>query len=142
MLDLEKILNFGPNTVVSAVISKVVQPADTAANYTEVLSQFMATPAWVDMAIRAAMDAVDNRLPFGYMTVGTRIEVTHEAPTCLGMKVSVKATLAEIAGNRLIFEIEAWDDIGEIGRGVYERHVVSQAALLQKASERWQQLAR
>jgi fluoroacetyl-CoA thioesterase len=143
MLDLEKILDFGPKTIISSVISKVVQPADTAANYNEVLSQFMATPAWVDMAIRAAMDAVDKRLPYGYMTVGTHIEVTHEAPTCVGMKVNVKATLAEITnGNRLIFEIEAWDDLGEIGKGTYERHVVSQAALLQKAGERWEQLAK
>lgn len=142
MLDLEKTLNFGPNSIISSVISKIVQPADTAANYNEVLCQFMATPAWVDMAIRAAMDAVDKSLPYGYMTVGTRLEVTHDAPTCVGMKVSVKATVKEIIGNRLVFEIDAWDDIGEIGHGFYERSVVSQEALLKKAGERWEQLAK
>lgn len=137
MLDMTKILIPGQNSL----IRKVVQRSDTAASYSQDLNEFMATPAWVDMAIRAAIDAVDKHLPEGYITVGTYIEITHEAPTCLGMTVTVQATLREING-RLIFDIKAWDEIGEIGRGIHERHVVDREALIKKAKERWQYMAK
>jgi predicted thioesterase len=137
MLDLTQILVPGLNSLVR----KVIQRSDTAANYSEALNEFMASPAWIDMAIRAAIDAVDKHLPEGYITVGTYIEMTHEAPTCLGMTVTVQATLKEI-NHHLIFEIKAWDEIGEIGRGIHERHVVDREALLKKAKERWRYMAR
>lgn len=135
MLDLRKYLIPGQN----ALVRRVIQPADTAGNYTEALTEFMATPAWVDMAIRAAVDAVDKHLPTGYITVGTRVDLTHEAPTRLGMTVTVGASLREIAQDkRLIFEIRAWDEIGEIGKGILERNVVNLEALHKKAMDRWQ----
>lgn len=137
MLDLTKILVPGLNSLVR----KVVQRSDTAASYSQDLNEFMATPAWVDMAMRAAIDAVDKHLPEGYITVGTYIEITHEAPTCLGMTVTVQATLREVNG-RLIFDIKAWDEIGEIGKGVHERHVVDRESLIKKAKERWQYMAK
>ena len=135
MIDLQKVLVPGQNSLVR----KVIQRSDTAANYCETLNEFMATPAWVDMAIRASMEAVDKHLPEGFMTVGIRIEAEHTAPTCLGMTVTVRSTLKEISGDkRLIFEIKAWDEIGEIGSGIHERTVVNREAMLKKAKERWQ----
>lgn len=139
MIDLTKVLVPGLNSLVR----KVIQRSDTAANYCEALNEFMATPAWVDMAIRASMEAVDKHLPEGFMTVGTHLEVAHEAPTCLGMTVTVKSTLVEISGDkRLIFEIRAWDEIGEIGSGTHERIVVNREAMLKKARERWKFMAK
>ena len=139
MIDLHRILVPGLNSLVR----KVIQRSDTAADYCEALNEFMATPAWVDMAIRASMETVDKHLPEGFMTVGHRIEVEHMVPTCLGMTVTVKSTLIEISGDkRLIFEIKAWDEIGEIGSGTHERVVVNREAMLKKAKERWQYMVR
>lgn len=135
MLELQKVLIPGQNSLVR----KVIQRSDTAANYSEALNEFMATPAWVDMAIHAAIDAVDKYLPEGFITVGTYIEIAHEASTCLGMTVTVKATLDEIIDDhRLIFTLEAWDEIGKIGKGMHERHVADRKVVLKRAQERWQ----
>jgi fluoroacetyl-CoA thioesterase len=135
---LQRILIPGLNSLVR----KTVQRSDTGANYNEALNEFMATPTWVDMAIHASMEAVDKHLPEGFMTVGYSIEVIHEAPTCLGMTVTVQATLKEINENRLIFELKAWDEIGDVGRGTHERIVVNKEALLKKAKERWQYMVK
>jgi predicted thioesterase len=133
MFGLDKILLPGQN----ATIRKVVQRSDTAANYSDTMKEFMSTPSWVDMAIRASIEAVDNHLPEGLITVGHSIEITHNAPTCLGMTVTVKATLKSIDENHLLFDIHAWDEVGEVGSGTHERTVVDREAMLKKAKERW-----
>ena len=138
MIDLAKILVPGQN----ATMRKVVQRSDTAANYSDTMKEFMSTPAWVDMAIRASTEAVDKHLPEGFITVGHSIEITHNAPTCLGMTVTVKATLKEINENHLVFDIRAWDEIGEVGSGIHERTVVDRESMLKKAKERWKYMAK
>lgn len=132
-IDVSSFLVPGQNSLVR----KVIQRSDTAVNYCEALSEFLATPSWVDMAIRASIEAVDKHLPEGFMTVGTSIQANHGAPSCLGMTVTVNATLKEINGAHLIFEIKAWDELGEIGSGTHERLVVNREAMLKKAKERW-----
>ena len=58
-------------------------------------------------------------------TVGTRIEVSHVAATPPGMSVTAKVKLLEVEGRRLVFEVEAWDDIDLIARGKHERFVIN-----------------
>ena len=57
-------------------------------------------------------------------TVGTRIDVSHIAATPPGLKVTAKARLVEVDGRRLVFEVEAHDDIDLIARGRHERFVI------------------
>ena len=52
------------------------------------------------------------------------------------MTITVKATLETVDGNRLVFRIDANDEIGEIGHGSNERYVVNEAKLWEKAKER------
>ena len=57
-------------------------------------------------------------------TVGTRIDVSHIAATPPGLKVTAKARLVEVDGRRLVFEVEAHDDIDLIARGRHERFII------------------
>ncbi len=73
-------------------------------------------------------------------TVGTRIEVTHEAATPAGFVVTARAHLTEVAGRRLIFAVEAHDGVDIIARGTHERMVIARerfdAKLAAKAAAR------
>ena len=84
------------------------------------------------------LDHADRHLPEGYATIGHSLDLSHEAPTCLGMTVTVKVTLVEIDGMKLRFEILVWDDLGEISRGHHERIVVNKDEFVQKTRERLQ----
>jgi len=53
-----------------------------------------------------------------------------------GMTVTVTAALAEIDKNRLVFEITAFDEQGQMARGKHERIIVDAAAFMQKAHRR------
>ena len=120
----------------NAVVRKIVQKSDCSGNYNLQLNEVMSTIACIDMAIKASVEAVDKHLPEGYITVGRQICFTHDAPSSIDMTVNVRATLVEIADRTLVFDIKAWDEMGDVGHGYYERVVVKHTDVIKKARER------
>ena len=57
-------------------------------------------------------------------SVGTHIDVSHEAATPPGLEVTVVVELVEVEGRRLVFDVEAHDGIDRITRGRHERFVI------------------
>jgi fluoroacetyl-CoA thioesterase len=84
--------------------------------------------------------ALDAALPFlepGEITVGTRVEVDHLAPTPVGGKVTCTARIVHSDGPVISFQLEASDDQETIARGFHKRRVVRVerfAARVQKKS--------
>ena len=58
-------------------------------------------------------------------TVGTHINVSHEAATPAGLEVTVKVELIAIEGRKLTFNVEAHDGIDLISKGIHERYVIN-----------------
>ncbi|NNJ91781.1 MAG: thioesterase family protein [Gammaproteobacteria bacterium] len=57
-------------------------------------------------------------------SVGTHINVSHEAATPPGLEVTATVELVEVDGRRLVFNVEAHDNAGRIARGTHERFVI------------------
>jgi fluoroacetyl-CoA thioesterase len=98
--------------------------------------EVFATPAMIGLMENAAVKAVDPLLPQGYGTVGTRLDVRHMAATPKGFRVFAEAKLMEIKGNRLVFEIAAFDEVERIGEGIHERFVIEKESFLKKVEEK------
>ncbi len=125
----------------SMVLQRIVREEDTALNYgSGKLKKLFATPKLVALMIEASVKLIDDKLPEGYITVGKLSEVIHEKPTTLGTTVSVKVTLNEYDGNKLVLDMIAYDEIGIVGRGRHERYIVNKRSLLNKAKERAKKL--
>jgi len=58
-------------------------------------------------------------------SVGTFINVSHEAATPPGLEVTAKVELIEIDGKRLVFSVEAHDGVDLISKGTHERFVIN-----------------
>lgn len=58
-------------------------------------------------------------------TVGTHIDVSHEAATPPGLEVTATVKLIEIDGRKLVFEVEAHDGVDLISKGRHERFVIN-----------------
>ncbi len=58
------------------------------------------------------------------MTVGTHINISHLAATPPGMTVTVKVSLTEVAGRKLSFHIEAFDEQDKISKGTHQRFII------------------
>jgi predicted thioesterase len=111
---------------------KTVTPQDTAAHYGSGLAPVLATPAMIALMENAALQAVLPGLAEGFNTVGVEVHVQHTRATPVGAKVSATATLVQIAGKRLLFEVAAHDEHGEIGRGTHARHIIDTARFMAK----------
>jgi predicted thioesterase len=64
--------------------------------------------------------------------VGTRIDIRHLAATPVGMRATIRATLREVDGRRLVFDIEGHDATERIVEGTHERFQIDQARFLQR----------
>lgn len=89
-----------------------------------VMPEVFATGYMVGFMEWACMEALAPYLDEGERTVGTMINVTHEAATPAGMEVTATVTLVEVDGKRTVWEIEARDEVEVIGRGRHERFVI------------------
>lgn len=83
-----------------------------------------ATPSMVALIENAAMNAVAPFLPEGSTTVGAEIDTTHIKPSALGAEIEATATLTAIEGRKLVFDVEARDTSGTIGKGTHVRFIV------------------
>jgi fluoroacetyl-CoA thioesterase len=57
-------------------------------------------------------------------TVGTSINVSHEAATPPGMEVTANVELVAVDGKMLTFNVEAHDGVDLISRGTHQRFVI------------------
>lgn len=111
----------------------LVTEANTAAAVGSGLVPVFATPYMVALMENAAVNAVQAGLEAGQGTVGTRLEVTHDAATPVGMKVWAEAELTAVDGKKLTFTVRAFDEAGPIGGGTHERFIITVDRFLAKA---------
>lgn len=91
-----------------------------------------ATPAMVALMEAAAVAAIAPVLPEGMTSVGIRLEVDHLAATSVGETVHASAEVTGVDGQRVIFEVRAWDDHDTIGEGVHVRYVIDRNRFMQR----------
>ena len=91
----------------------VVTDANSAKTMGSGTLDVFATPAMIALMEKTAWKSVAPYLEEGCGTVGTLLNVTHDAPTPLGMKVWCESELTEIDGRRLVFSVAAFDETGK-----------------------------
>jgi len=114
-------------------VEAVVTEADTADRWGCGLVPVFGTPVLVGLMEGAAVQALADHLPPGRTSVGGRIDVRHLVPTPVGMHVRARAELLEVEGRRLVFRVEAWDEVEQIGEATHERFVVDEERFVAKA---------
>lgn len=67
--------------------------------------------------------------------VGYSVSVTHLAPTPVGMRVTVRARLAQIEGNRIVCDVEASNELTRIGEGTQVQVVLPKQRLAARIAQ-------
>ena len=111
----------------------VVTPDNTARAAGSGLVPVFATPWMVALMENAAVQAVQGALDPEKGTVGTRLDVTHDAATPIGLKVWAEAELVAVEGRKLTFAVAAYDEREKIGGGVHERFLIKPEKFLARA---------
>ena len=91
----------------------------------QVMPRVFATGFLIGLVEWTCIQAVNPHLDWPReQTVGTRVDVSHTAPTPPGKEVVVEVELTAVEGRRLVFRVSAKDDAGTICEGSHERFVV------------------
>lgn len=91
-----------------------------------------ATPSMIALMKNAACEAIKASLQPGESSVGTKVNISHLKASALEDTITATATLAEIDGRRLVFEVVANDSKGIIGEGTHERFIINVEQFLSK----------
>ena len=110
----------------------IVRETNTAIPMGSGSLQVFATPCMVALMEQAACNAVDPCFNDSESSVGTLVNITHDAATGMGKKVTAKATLTAVEGRKLVFEITAADEDKQIGQGTHERFIVNKEKFMAK----------
>ena len=87
----------------------MVTDENSAAAVGSGLLPVFATPAMVALMEKTAWMSVAPYLNDGEGTVGTKLEIAHNAATPVGMQVWCESELVEVDGRRLVFKVEAFE---------------------------------
>ena len=69
-------------------------------------------------------------------SVGTHIDVSHEAATPPGHEVTARVEVLEVLGRKVIFSVEAHDGDELISRGRHERFIIDKERFDSKVNEK------
>ena len=94
------------------------------------------TPFMAAMMENAAMTVLQNFLEEGQGSVGTHLEISHDAPTPIGMNVWAEAEITAVSenGKMVDFTVKAWDEKGPIGSGTHTRAIIKNDKFLAKCN--------
>lgn len=91
-----------------------------------------ATPCMVALMEGAACEAIAGCLKDTETTVGTMLNIEHISATPVGLEVRAEAAVISVEGKTITFEVNAYDEIGEIGRGIHKRVIVNAQKFLDR----------
>lgn len=101
------------------------------------MPEVFATGFLVGLLEWACIRAINPHLDWPQeQTVGTHVDVSHEAATPPGFEVTVDVELVEMDGRRLIFAVEAHDGVDLISKGRHERFVINRDKFDAKLGEK------
>ena len=92
-----------------------------------------ATPCMVALMEGAACEAIAEALSDTQTTVGTALNIEHISATPVGLEVRAEAEVTAVEGKVITFQVKAFDEAGEIGRGTHKRVIINSQKFLEKA---------
>ncbi len=114
----------------------VVTMENTAAAVGSGLLPVFGTPMMIGLMENAAVNAIEKELAPGEGSVGTSIDITHDAATPIGMKVWAEAEITAVDGRALTFSVTAFDEAGPIGKGIHHRFIINSEKFMAKAQQK------
>ena len=116
-----------------AEVCTLVEREDTAKEVGSGSLLVYATPCMVALMEGAACEAIGDALGEDKTTVGIELNIQHTSATPVGLEVRAEAEVTAVDGKIITFELRAFDEAGEIGKGTHKRAIVPVQKFLDKA---------
>jgi predicted thioesterase len=117
-------------------VEMVVKEEDLVTHLGGFDADVLTTPRLVQLLEEAAIQAIKDCIPSDQMSLGAFVKIKHLSPTPLGMKVTAHALLREVDKNRLLFVVDAYDEVEKVAEGEHERILVRRERFLQNVEKK------
>ena len=107
---------------------------NTAKTFCSGALDVFATPAMISLMEECCWKMIQPELDEGTTSVGSKVNISHMAPSAIGATIECDATLIDIDGRKLTFEVVCSDENGVVGMGTHERFIVNTEKFLAKAN--------
>lgn len=96
------------------------------------------TPYLIAMIESAAFTYLQQELPEGKSTVGTKVDVSHVSPSPVGMEITASVEVTDISANGKLIDFRAsvTDTAGLIGEGTHQRAIVTVDRFMDKCQSK------
>lgn len=98
--------------------------------------EVLATPMMIAFMENCASECLKQFLDIEETSVGIMINSTHIAPTPVNMNVIVEAKITKVDGKKVRFEIEANDEIEQIGVATHHRFILNKEKFEKKCKSK------
>lgn len=129
-------MEFNLKVGMKAEVEITVEMKDTALAFGSGGVKVLGTPVMIGLMENASLKAVDPHLPEGFATVGVDLDVKHMAATPIGMKAHATAELIKIEGKKLLFKVEAFDELEKVGEGLHGRYIIELDKFIPRAENK------
>ena len=134
---MKEVLNSMSNTLTTGLLgtaTTTVTTANIAATMKSGSLAVFATPAMCALMEEAACAAVNPHLEADSGTVGISLNIPHDRATAMNDTVTATATLMSVEGRKLVFQVQAEDSKGTIGKGSHERFIINNEKFMAKVN--------
>ena len=94
------------------------------------------TPFLCALMEEAAWKSIAPHLEPGQSTVGTKLCVSHDSASPIGIKVWAESEITLVDGKRIELNVAAYDEKGLIGQGTHERFIITDERFLSKTAKK------
>ena len=113
-------------------VATLVEREDTAKEVGSGDLLVYATPCMAALMEGASCEAIADCLSENQTTVGTMLCLEHLSATPVGLEVRAEAEVTAVEGKVITFEIQAYDEAGQIGKATHKRVLVNPQKFLEK----------
>lgn len=115
-------------------VTGTVTESNTAASLGSGALNVFGTPFLAAMMENAAFSLMQQDLPEGKSSVGTRLDISHISPSPVGMALRATAEVTHISenGKMVDFKVAGYDEAGLIGEGTHQRAVITVERFMEK----------
>jgi predicted thioesterase len=116
--------------------TRLVTEEDSAARVSPLVPAVFASARMIGFAEVVCANLMAEHLAPGETSVGVGFEFKHEAATPIGMRVTLKVSVAEVKGRLVRFEVEGRDEQDRICTGRHERAIILREKFLTRLAEK------
>lgn len=121
------------NTLIKYENTYIVEESHSAKVIGSGSLEVLATPMLIAYMENCCCLLLKDYLDDDESSVGTIMNMSHDAPTLLGKKVLIKATLVNVDRRKLTFEVEAYEKTKLIGKAMHTRFLINSEQFMDKA---------